>query len=144
MTVLALDLGTRTGWAVSGGPSGVQSFATADRVTDTARHGRLFWRFGGWVGDMIVTYRPSVGVIEEMVGRSLKGNGGRVLLGMRATALAVLRGHDVLTEEVNKGTWQEWVRRAGYDWVKGDQADAKAMLAYWLAERADLVVGDAA
>lgn len=135
MTVLALDLGTATGWAVSGGPSGVQSFATADSVSDEVRHGRLGWRFGGWLGDMLLTYRPAVVAIERMVGTRLQGQAARVLLGMRMVALATCRAHDIATVEVSSKEWQAWAKRAGYPWVKGNEQDALALLAYFEAER---------
>lgn len=137
--VLALDLGTKCGWAVSFGPSGVHSFEHRDRVMDEVRHGRLGFRFAGWLGDLIVEHGPSYVVIERAVGRDLKGHAGQVLLGLRMIALAQCFAHELAVQEIAEGEWKAWARKNLPEWVKGDEADAKALLAYWLADRAPRV-----
>lgn len=61
MRILALDLATKTGWAVSDGPSGVETFA----VRRGESPGMRFVRFRAWCGKVCETWRPGLVVYEQ-------------------------------------------------------------------------------
>lgn len=145
MHVLALDCASRTGWAVYADgrqSSGTIDFAARHAKADTVmRHAGIFDRASSWLSDQIDLFRPSVVVLEDSAGRSLQGEAGRVLLGLRAVVLVVCRRREILVDPVSNSAWKAWMRRT-HGWTaadKSDRSDAENLLAYWLSERRPLV-----
>lgn len=131
MTILALDLGYRLGWAHDGG-SGVAKFDhRLPKGHATGRHEVVFWRFHHWLCDKLYEVKPERVVIE-----TTGDHGSRLTQGgMRGIALLVCKLRGVPLEEVYANTWQSWAKKRG--WVKSDLEDARYLRLYWLdkAER---------
>lgn len=133
-TALAVDPGKRCGWACSDGTGGaVDHERPADRkLAATPRHMLLAHRYRRWLSGLVTWTRPAVLVLErQQMGRG----GGEVTLGLRMVALELAHGERLATAEIWPGQWQGWARRE-LGWAKrrdGDEDDARAMLAWWLA-----------
>lgn len=135
---LALDLAKKCGFDGPAG-SGVADFDPGRLLELTDRHAKIFDTFGQWLAGSITAHAPHVLVLEELVGRGLQGEAARVLPGLRAVALMTARRRELLIDLVNVSAWKPWAKKNIPGWVKSDEGDARAMRAYWLAERAQNV-----
>lgn len=131
LTILALDLGSRVGFAVSTGTSGAVDFRPKRTVDPISRHQGLFDRFSLWLSDMLHEHRPAVLVLEKNPRLGRLGQAAPVLLGLRACALVVAYRHELLVDELPSAG------QAAPD--KSDETDARRILERWLATRAQHV-----
>lgn len=131
LVVLAIDLGSRSGWATPTA-SGAVDFRGSDYEIALDRHAALFDRFSLWLSDMIDQHQPAVVVLEKnpALGRLIR-NAAPTLLGLRAIAAVVAYRREILLDELPSAG------RRSPD--KSDENDAKALLARWMATRAHLV-----
>lgn len=141
-TVLALDVATSTGWAISTGASGAESFALNKRADATLRHGHVAAAFRRWLDSTIDRHEVGLVIMERQAVRGTKGECAppaqlEVLLGLRAVGLALCHERRVAVVEVTASEWQPWAETA-LGWEKrrgpeGDRADALAILAWAVA-----------
>jgi len=89
--ILALDLATKTGWAHSDGPSGVQSFALSRGESP----GMRFLKFRGWL-DRVATEAPFQVVAYEQP-HLRGGHATEVLAGMVGILQAWAADHGIET-----------------------------------------------
>lgn len=130
MQILALDLGTTTGWATRDQSGAVNFWANPyDGVADN--HARLFDRFSSTLSDMIFEHKPAVLVLEKNPALGRLGAAAPVLLGLRAAALIVGYRHEILLDEIPSSN------RRSPD--KSDENDAKAIRDRWIATRERLL-----
>lgn len=139
LRVLAIDPGSRMGWAVPG-ESGVAVTTKRAGEEREAWHARLFDRTSERVAELVALHQPAVLAIEGPSANGMKGNQSPVALGLRAVIYVVARRHDMLIDPVPPMTWKAWAKRHGWtDEDKADEADALWIRDYWLAVRAPLV-----
>jgi hypothetical protein len=128
LEILALDLGTNTGWATRS-QSGAINFWEDPYAQPVDNHARLFDRFSAWLSDQIYIHEPAVLVIESVPAARFKA--AQVLWGFRAAALIVGYRHEILLDELPSSN------RRSPD--KSDENDAKALRDRWLATREPLI-----
>lgn len=97
--VLALDIAFRTGYALTGGPSGVVDFRG-----DVDDYGRLAWRWSRWLADMLAEYQPDLMVTELAL---FRGASSYPLTGMAWDAHKMAYAHQVPRREVTPDTWRK-------------------------------------
>lgn len=158
MTILALDIASKVGWAVNAlmdGQSdiksgafhrrtqfGTQSFANGD-------YGSMGHRFGNWLADKIDEHKPSIIAVERPFYRGA-GSHVYMLNGMAWTAQMVAYAHEIERREytvwdVRKALFGEKFRGgtkkvkqavmdaivlSGFSPQTDDEADAIALLLY--------------
>ena len=136
LAVLAIDPGTRTGWALA-----EDGTVTASGVCDFSDHAgsqaTLLDAWDLWIEQVLRALKPAVLVLEDPPTRLPSGHAVQVLVGMRTLALLAAHRLELLVELVPPARWQAWARRQrGWSRArKGDEADARHLLAWWLAER---------
>lgn len=146
--LLALDLGTKTGWAVGAQgrvASGTQSFAV-DRFTGG---GMRYLRFRQWLGE-IHKITPFTEVAFEEVRRHVATDAAHVYGGLLATLTAWCEENSIPYEGVNVGVIKRHatgkgnaskadviaaVKALGYAPCDDNEADALALFAYWTSKR---------
>lgn len=95
MKILALDVGTKTGWCIGNihstdqKYSGVQNFA----LKRGESQGMRFLRFDRWLEKMVLDEKPDVVVFEQPF--HLKGHANTVLNGMIGILLVICSKHNV-------------------------------------------------
>lgn len=141
LAVLAIDPATTTGWAHCNGESGTVDLARPkikNDVTAAVRHGIIGARYERWLDAELTRYQVGVVVIET---QSMARGAGAIIIGLRMITLAMCARHRLIVEEVTPATWQAWARRER-GWTKadkGDEADARTILAWWRAIREPLL-----
>lgn len=141
ITVLAIDPGSRMGWAVPGESGVIVTTKRKDEERE-AWHARLFDRMSEQMAELVAIHRPAVLAIEApAAGKgSMKGNQAPVALGLRAVIYVIARRHEILIDPVSIATWKAWAKRHGWTEAdKADETDALWLRDYWLAVRAPLV-----
>ena len=147
MMLLALDLGTKMGWATSGGveqgkiKSGMQSFAT-DRFSGG---GMRYLKFEKWLNDMP---RPTQVVYEE-VRRHAGTTAAHVYGGLMAVLTKWCEANQIPYTSVPVGTIKKfWTgsgnaskgkmiaegNKRGFDTKDDNEMDAIALIHYWLEQ----------
>ena len=138
LTILAVDPGTKTGWACSDGTGGVEDFSRgAAKLPEVERHALIAWRLTWWLESQIIRKQSGVLLIERMMSH---GTAGHLLLGLRMAALMVGARRKQLVVEVWEKQWKGWAKATGW-WQKSDALDAAAMLGWWTECRLPEVVG---
>ncbi len=152
-TILALDLGTVTGWALNG-PFAIQTSGTISfRPTRFEGGGMRFLRFKRWLTEM----KNTVGVIDEVyfeeVRRHAGTNAAHMYGGFLAHVTAWCEHHDIPYRGVPVGTIKrhvtskgnaskqaviEAVKAKGFAPVDDNEADAIALLLWAIESRAGL------
>ena len=113
MNILALDLGTKTGYATAV-ESGVEVFH------EETLGGKLA-RFTNWLGEMIAWYRHD-GIVAYESPHFRGGPATRLLLGMAGVIEAACAMHGVRCESVHSATLKKWATgngRASKDEMRG-------------------------
>ena len=144
-TILALDLGTTTGWAIRGFDGLITSGTASFRPSRFDGGGMRFLRFINWLTELDRLSGPIATIWFEEVRRHTGTDAAHVFGGLMATltAWAELRG--VPYEGVPVGTWKrclcgkgnaskseviEAVIANGFSPASSDEADALAIL-HW-------------
>lgn len=127
--VLALDLGTQTGWAVQSA-AGVVSHGTENFDRGRFSGGGIrFLRFEEWLGQMVATAGIGRVVFEEVRGH--RGtDAAHVYGGMLAILTAYCEKHAVPYEGVGVGVWKKNLLGKGNAGKPAVVAGVKA-LGYW-------------
>ncbi len=145
-TLLALDLGTTTGWALRSANGLITSGTVSFRPSRYDGGGMRYLRFSNWLGEMDRLSGPIAAIWFEEVRRHAGTDAAHVYGGLMATltAWAELRG--VPYQGVPVGTWKRCVCgkgnaskedvvaamvAKGFSPTNYDQADALAIL-HWV------------
>lgn len=141
MKILALDLGTKTGWAVNQPPnSGVQNFALGRGESP----GMRYLKFGAWLRKMLASTRPDLVVHEQAHHRG--GAATEVAAGfvthlqsivaelgynLSNVHTATIKRHATGKGNANKEAMVEaFKKRFGYEPLDDNEADACWLLDY--------------
>ena len=129
LVILMVDPAKSTGWACSDGTSGVERFDGGNiaKLPEPERHALIADRFARWLDAKLQATQAGVLGVERMM---THGTAAHLLLGLRMVALLAGWRRKLLVEEVWESQWKPFARK-NTDWVKGDEADAQAMLAWW-------------
>lgn len=154
MTILALDLSTTTGFALSANgviTHGVQSFADPKgKHALPCPEGARFIRFQRWLRDRITTDKPDVIVFEEPMGNFKSVAARNVCVGLRTLLLLNAAYYDIPTHGVaqtklktfatGKGNAKKPAMQAaarkrwpGEQFADDNACDAFLLLQLWLA-----------
>ncbi len=141
LNILALDISTKTGWAVSANQvsSGVFDMS---KMPD---HGQRGFHFHKWLADMIVEYHIDLMVCETSFATGF-GKVDYILNGLQFVAHTVAYAHDIKRQTVPPKTIKKFttgsgkaskddmvaaVQKMGFpDVTSNDEADAIALLTY--------------
>ena len=148
-TILALDLGTTTGWALAGPgahrTSGTQTF----KPGRFEGGGMRYLRFKGWLTEMQQCADPLGWVVFEEVRRHASTDAAHVYGGFLATLTAWCEHHQIPYQGVPVGTIKKhatgWgnagkpemlgaMRARGFQPADDNEADALALLDWALAQ----------
>lgn len=148
MTVLALDLGTTTGWALRGTDGLITSGAVSLRPSRFDGGGMRYLRFTNWLTKIEKLSTPIRAIWFEEVRRHAATDAAHVYGGLMATltAWAELRGipyqgvpvgtikrHATGKGNANKDAMIAAVRKRGFNPADDNEADAIALL-FWAIE----------
>jgi Holliday junction resolvasome RuvABC endonuclease subunit len=148
--ILALDLGSSTGWALHGRDGAVTSGVQEFRPNRFEGGGMVFLRFSHWLSELNEATGPIGAIFFEEV-RAHKGTlAAQIYGGFLAHLTAWAEFRDVPYEGVPVGTIKKFatakgnagkdavieaVRRMGFDPADHNEADALALLRWALAHR---------
>lgn len=128
MKILAIDPGTKMGWATRG-YSGVNDLGKGVNCRDAcSRHGLKFAGCGSMLEFLIYSHTPDMIALEDLVG-DYKGEAKRMMPGYRAVILLTAANKGVPVVPVPIQTWQLWANRHGRS-VKSDINDAVWLYTY--------------
>lgn len=157
MTILALDLATSTGFAMSNGISGSVSWKEYSHD-----YGEVDLAFRRWLSDLIAEHGVTLVVIEPPV---LRGAASILLVGLYWSANGIAALHEAKRKDAHSNTVRRWLfgadrlkelkkavnkgqarkqlkaavieamRERGHSPANDDEADALAML-HWVQESA--------
>lgn len=149
-TILALDLGTRTGWAVRPARGPVQSGTQTFRPNRFEGGGMRYLRFTDWLVEVAMMTGGLHRVVFEEVRRHAGTDAAHAYGGFLATLTAWCEEHDVPYQGVPVGTIKRFiaskgnadkaavlaaVRARGYSPADDNEADAIAILLWALETR---------
>jgi Holliday junction resolvasome RuvABC endonuclease subunit len=146
MKILALDLGTHTGWASWDGArreSGVQVFD----VKRGESPGMRFIRFNRWLHETLNAVKPELIVYEQAWGNMRSGTAAEVALGLATRVQEACALHKIEHQPIHGTTLKKWTagsgnagkpqmisavnERFGPPFITDDnEADARALLEY--------------
>ena len=111
MTILGLDLGTKTGWATES-KSGVVDFS----LKRGDSQGMKFCYFGSWLRLMLDSWRPTLVAYEMPHMRG--GAATEVLVGMQTRVMEECAARGIEYTSVHTATLKKWATGAG----RGDKS----------------------
>lgn len=141
MNILALDIATKTGWAVS--VNGMVSSGVLD-MSKMPDYGQRGFHFSKWLADMIVENQIELMAAETTLSH---GHSAYVLIGLGFTAQTVAYAHDIKRMTVSPSTLKKAttghgraskddmmkvVKGWGFDPQDDNESDAIALLTYML------------
>jgi hypothetical protein len=146
--ILALDLGSITGWALGAGADGIVSGAVSFRSSRYEGGGIRYLRFRAWLDQLASDARNLTAIYFEEVRRHVSTDSSHVYGGLLAILTAWCEQHSVPYQGVPVGTIKRFiagkgnadkqavisaVRSRGYAPADDDEADAIAIL-LWAIE----------
>ncbi len=149
--VLALDLGTATGWALRDGDGAITSGTMSFRPDRFSGGGMRFLRFKGWLTEIKNTAGGIDAVCLEEVRRHAGTSASQIYGGFLAHATAWCEHHSIPYQGVPVGTIKchvtgkgnaskqaviAAVRERGFDPADDNEADAIALLLWAIESRA--------
>lgn len=147
-SVLALDLGTTTGWAMQLAGGRIESGAVSFRPSRYDGGGMRYLRFRGWLDSIAADAGGLAAIYFEEVRRHLGTDAAHVYGGLLATLTAWCEQHGIAYQGVPVGTIKRFiagkgnadksaviaaVRVRGFQPVDDNEADAIAIL-LWSVE----------
>ena len=120
--VLALDLGTTTGWALRGPDGGITSGTMTFRPSRFEGGGMRYLRFRGWLGEVAALSGGVARIVFEEVRAHAGTDAAHIYGGFLGTLTAWCEEHDVPYEGVPVGTIKRFATGRG-------NADKAAMIA---------------
>jgi hypothetical protein len=142
-SVLALDLGTTTGWAVHPGGGRIESGAVSFRPSRYDGGGMRYLRFRGWLDGMTADAPNLAAIYFEEVRRHIGTDAAHIYGGLLATLTAWCEQRGIAYQGVPVGTIKRFitgkgnadkaaviaaVRARGYAPADDNEADAIAIL----------------
>jgi len=143
MNILALDLGTRTGWAAHRNGS-VESGMGDFSLGRGEGPGVRFISFETWIGNLLAFVKPDLLAFEDIVRRQgFPGHSAEIYGGLKAVMLMACERRHLTVRPVAVGTWKKAVvgkgnadkeevmaamRRLGYRAAEDNEADAQGIL----------------
>lgn len=122
MKILALDFGTKTGWAINSDAFGAISDTENFRCRASDSRGMIFVRFDKWINEMLSAHKPAMVVHERP---HLRGRAAsEVLNGMLAFMVKACRVHGVQYTDCPSTTLKKFATG------KGTASKEKMMEAY--------------
>ncbi len=149
-SILALDLGSTTGWAVRTARCRILHGTAEFRPTRFEGGGMRYLRFGKWLGQTLEVTGGVDAVYFEEVRRHAGTDAAHVYGGLLATLTAWCEGHGIPYQGVPIGTWKRHacgkgnaskdeviaaMRERGFEPADDNEADAIAIL-LWAIETA--------
>jgi len=146
--ILALDLGTSTGWALKTGDDFISSGTASFKHTRFDGGGMRFLRFRRWLEQLDIDAGPIEAVYFEEVRRHVGTDAAHVYGGLLAVLTAWCEEHLVAYQGVPVGTIKRFitgkgnadkaavidaVRKVGFSPVDDNEADAIAILLWAIA-----------
>lgn len=120
--ILALDFGTKTGWAIDSDASGVISDTENFKSRASDSRGMVFVRFDKWINEMLSEHKPAMVVHERP---HLRGRAAsEVLNGMLAFMVKACRVHGAQYTDCPSTTLKKFATG------KGNASKEKMMEAY--------------
>ena len=166
LVILALDLGTTTGWALRSANGPVAHGFVSFKSQRFEGGGMRYLRFGRWLADMLALNTPKTGaqanltgigaVYFEEVRRHLGVDAAHVYGGLLATLTAWCEHHQIPYQGVPVGTIKRHatgkgnagkaeviaaMKALGHPVTDDNEADALALLHWALAQGADPTLG---
>ena len=166
LVILALDLGTTTGWALRSANGPVAHGFVSFKSQRFEGGGMRYLRFGRWLADMLALNTPKTGsqanltgigaVYFEEVRRHLGVDAAHVYGGLLATLTAWCEHHQIPYQGVPVGTIKRHatgkgnagkaeviaaMKALGHPVTDDNEADALALLHWALAQGADPALG---
>ena len=166
LVILALDLGTTTGWALRSANGPVAHGFVSFKSQRFEGGGMRYLRFGRWLTDMLTLIAPKTGtqanltgigaVYFEEVRRHLGVDAAHVYGGLLATLTAWCEHHQIPYQGVPVGTIKRHatgkgnagkaeviaaMKALGHPVTDDNEADALALLHWALAQGADPALG---
>ena len=147
-SILALDLGTTTGWAVRNDRCRILSGTADFRPSRFEGGGMRYLRFGKWLEQTLEVTGGIDAVYYEAVRRHLGTDAGHVYGGLLATLTAWCEAQSIPYSGVPVGTWKrhacgkgnvdkqaviDAIRMRGFEPADDNEADAIAIL-LWAIE----------
>lgn len=148
-TIVALDLGTNTGWAVRTGDGQVISGTVSFRPGRFEGGGMRFLRFHGWLEELASASAAPAAVYFEEVRRHAGVDAAHVYGGLMATLTAwceqraipyagvpvgTIKKHATGKGNADKAAMVAAARARGFNPVDDNEADALALLAWALEQ----------
>lgn len=155
--LLALDLGTATGWALRAPDGSIVSGTQHFRPGRFEGGGMRYLRMRGWLAELQAGAGPIGAVYFEEVRRHAGVDAAHVYGGMLATLTAwceaakvpycgvpvgVIKRHATGKGNADKAAVMRAMQSVGFDPADGNEADALALLA-WAAEQPEIAGGNA-
>ena len=150
-TVLAIDLGTQTGWALVSGFGSIRSGSRSFKLARDEAKGLPFWRFNRWLTELEEQVRGIDAVYYEAVfahkgsvaahkygafeGQLLSWCAGRDIP-VQGVAVGTIKKHATGVGYAGKQAVIDAMHALGFDPVDDNEADALALLHWALAEGA--------
>lgn len=146
--IVALDLGTSTGWAVKPSDGGIESGTVSFRPSRYDGGGMRYLRFRGWLSGIVADAGAIEAIYFEEVRRHLGTDAAHLYGGFLATLTAWCEQNNIAYEGVPVGTIKRFitgkgnadkravtdaVRARGYQPGDDNEADAIAIL-LWAIE----------
>jgi len=151
ITILALDLGTTTGWALLDGSGHITSGSESFRPQRFEGGGMRYLRFRRWISEVQESVSEIQFLCFEEVRRHVGVDAAHVYGGLLATLTAWCEHHQIPYQGVPVGTIKKHatgkgnagkadvitaIRARGYDPVDDNEADALALLNWAIAQHA--------
>ena len=153
-SILALDLGSTTGWAVRNGRCRVLHGTAVFRPSRFEGGGMRYLRFGKWLDQTLEVTGGVDAVYYEAVRRHLGTDASHVYGGLLATLTAWCEGQSIPYSGVPVGTWKRHacgkgnadkqaviatMRSLGFEPADDNEADAIAILLWAIKTNGGLV-----
>jgi len=150
MTILALDLGTKLGWAVSFGPGDILSGTMDFKVRKYEGGGMMWVRYRSWLNEMADKHGPIERVVFEAVRRHIGTDAAHIYGGFLAHLTAWCEKRGIPHEGIAVGTIKKHatgkgnaskplmiaaMKKLGFAPKDDNEADALALLLCVQAER---------
>lgn len=107
--ILALDLATRTGWAMVS-VSGATRHGVRDFSAHAGRNPALYGAFDWWLSDMVTDFRPALIVYESPI---FRGKATRLTFGLAAITELIAGRREANVAEVNLATIKKFATGQG-------------------------------
>lgn len=148
MNVLALDLATKTGYAVNASGVTTSGAVTFERKSPEEHPGARYTRFQRWLRERIALDKPKLIVFEEPMGHFQSAAAAFIIIGLRGIMMSTASYYGIPTLGVPQTKLKKWATGKGNakkeDMIRAmrsrwpdvpfdtnDECDALLLLQYW-------------